>query len=65
MRYSSVNFSPDQLGDLLYNGIAQQARKNDMAYELQADSSWHISDTHTLRSGMLFEYDSASSNTIS
>ena len=27
MRYSSVNFSPDRLGDLLYNGIAQSARK--------------------------------------
>ena len=65
MRYSSVNFSPDRLGDLLYSGIAQSARKSDMAYGLQVDSSWRLSATHTLRSGLFFEYDDATSNTLS
>jgi outer membrane receptor protein involved in Fe transport len=65
LRYSSVNFSPDRLGDLLFNGIAQQARKSDMAYGLQADSSWHLSATHTLRSGFFFEYDNATSSAFS
>ena len=33
-RYSSLTFSPDMLGDLLYNGISQQAYKRDVAYGL-------------------------------
>ena len=36
-----------------------------MAYGLQADSSWRLSATHTLRSGFFFEYDEATSNTLS
>ena len=39
-RYSSLSFSPDWLGDLLFNGIAQQANRSDAAYGVQSDGSW-------------------------
>jgi outer membrane receptor protein involved in Fe transport len=64
-RYSSLGFAPDPLGDLLYNGIAQSAFKSDKAYGAQADGAWRIADDHTIRMGLLFEYDDALSNTAS
>ena len=64
-RYSSLSFAPDELGDLLYNGIAQSAFKSDKAYGAQADGAWHIASDHTIRMGLLFEYDDATSDTLS
>ncbi|HVZ09858.1 TonB-dependent receptor [Rhodopila sp.] len=54
-RYSWLNFSPDWLGDLLFNGIAQQARRSNIAYGIQSDGSWRINDSHTLRAGFLVQ----------
>jgi outer membrane receptor for ferrienterochelin and colicins len=64
-RYTSLHFSPDWLGDLLYNGIAQDAFKDDTAYSWQTDASWKVSSAHTLRTGFFFQHDSADSITTS
>ncbi|HEY0767808.1 MAG TPA: TonB-dependent receptor [Steroidobacteraceae bacterium] len=65
-RYSSLDFSPDpQLGDLLFNGISQQAYKRDVAYALQSDGAYKLSDSHTLRAGVYAQHDRLTSNTIS
>jgi outer membrane receptor protein involved in Fe transport len=64
-RYSSLDFAPDPLGDLLYNGIAQRAFKNDNAYGAQAEGDWHLGDAHTIRGGIFFEYDNATNDTTS
>ena len=64
-RYSSLTFTPDPIGDLLYNGISQQAYKRDVAYGLQSDAAYHLSDTHTLRAGVYFQSDRLTSDTIS
>jgi len=37
-RYSSLTFTPDPLGDLLFTGIAQDAYKQNVAYALQSDA---------------------------
>jgi len=65
-RYSSLNFSPDpNLGDLLFNGISQQAYKRDVAYGLQSDGAYKLSDSHTLRAGVYAQTDRLTSNTTS
>ncbi|MGD0191878.1 MAG: TonB-dependent receptor [Rhizomicrobium sp.] len=64
-RYSSLNFAPDQIGDLLYNGIAQSAYKRDVAIGEQAEGAWHLGSSHTIRAGVIIEEDSLSSNTTS
>jgi outer membrane receptor protein involved in Fe transport len=64
-RYSSLNFSPDQVGDLLYNGIAQSAYKQDIALGGQAEAAWHLGDSHTIRGGVIVETDRLSSDTTS
>ncbi|HSY08562.1 MAG TPA: TonB-dependent receptor [Steroidobacteraceae bacterium] len=64
-RYSSLTFTPDPIGDLLYNGISQQAYKRDVAYGLQSDAAYRLSDAHTLRAGVYFQSDRLTSDTTS
>jgi outer membrane receptor for ferrienterochelin and colicins len=64
-RYSSLTFTPDTLGDLLYNGIAQNAYKQDVAYALQSDGAYKLDDFHTLRAGIFGQSDHAKSATTS
>jgi outer membrane receptor protein involved in Fe transport len=64
-RYSSLNYSPDWLGDLLFNGIAQQAARTDTAYGVQTDGSWKINEQHTLRFGLLMQQETTTADTIS
>jgi outer membrane receptor for ferrienterochelin and colicins len=64
-RYSSLNFSPDETGDLEYDGIAQAAFKQDTAFGLQSEGAWHIGDTHTIRGGIIVQTERATSATTS
>ncbi|HUO90640.1 MAG TPA: TonB-dependent receptor [Rhizomicrobium sp.] len=64
-RYSSLFFTPDPLGDLLYNGIAQTAYKRDVAYGLQAEGAWHVGSDHTIRGGVIYQADDLTSRTSS
>jgi outer membrane receptor for ferrienterochelin and colicins len=64
-RYTSLHFSPDWIGDLLYNGIAQDAFKDDTAIGWQTDASYKAADNHTLRFGFYFQHDRANSETTS
>jgi outer membrane receptor protein involved in Fe transport len=50
-RYSSLYYSPDPLGDLLFNGIAQTAARSVWSSGEQTDASWHVNGSHTLRAG--------------
>ena len=64
-RYSTLKFTPDEVGDLLYNGISQQADKTDEAGGLQAEGVYKLNDAHTLRGGVIVEIDRAGSDTTS
>ena len=64
-RDSSLNYAPDWLGDLLFNGIAQQAARTDTAYGVQTDGSWKINDQHTLRFGVLVQQETTTADTVS
>ncbi len=50
-RYSSLYYSPDPVGDLLFDGISQTAARSVMSTGWQTDASWHLDDQHTLRTG--------------
>ena len=64
-RYSSLYFTPDPLGDLLFNGISQTAYKRDTSYGVQADSAYHLGDAHTIRAGFIYQADDLISKTSS
>lgn len=64
-RYSTLTFQPDALGDLLFNGLSQQAYKRNVAFGLQSDAAYKLNDTHTLRSGIFLQNDRSTSVTTS
>jgi outer membrane receptor protein involved in Fe transport len=64
-RYASLTYTPDVLGDMLYDGIAQNAFKRDVSYGWQTDASFQIGDHHTVRAGTFVQYDEATSDTTS
>ena len=64
-RYSTLTFVPDPLGDLLFNGIAENAYKRDIAGGVQAEGVYHLGAAHTLRGGVIAEIDRATSQTSS
>jgi outer membrane receptor protein involved in Fe transport len=63
-RYSSVAFSPDIAGDLIFNGIASQVNRSNRSNTVQADFSTPWGQAHTLRYGLYgnFEHAIASNN---
>jgi hypothetical protein len=64
-RYSSLSFVPDPLGDILFNGIAQNAYKQNVAYALQSDAAYKLDESHTLRGGVFLQSDHSKSLTSS
>jgi outer membrane receptor protein involved in Fe transport len=60
-RYSTINFSPDPLGDLVFNGVASQVSRSDFANGVQGDGSYKLNDTHTLRAGFFTSGEYAAS----
>ena len=64
-RYTSLHFAPDWVGDLLYNGIAQDAFKDDTAIGWQTDAAYQLNTAHTVRAGLYYQHDSSESNTAS
>ncbi len=65
-RYSSLNFTPGaNVGDILYNGLAQAAYKRDVAYGVQTEGAWHLGGSHTIRFGFLGQEDDLLSTTTS
>jgi outer membrane receptor for ferrienterochelin and colicins len=64
-RYTSLHYSPDWLGELLYNGIAQEAFKDDSALSWQTDVAYKLSATHTVRTGFYLQHDHSESTTTS
>jgi outer membrane receptor protein involved in Fe transport len=64
-RYSSLDYAPDPLGDLLFGGISQRASKSDSAGGLQAEGAYVLNDAHTLRAGVIAQLDRSISRTSS
>ncbi|MDR6643745.1 outer membrane receptor protein involved in Fe transport [Luteibacter sp. 1214] len=61
-RYSGLNFTPDDIGDLMFNGVASDVHRANRATTLQADFSTPLGDTHTLRYGVYGEFERATSS---
>ena len=64
-RYSQVNFQPDNVGDLIFNGVASTVARANRASTLQADFAMPLGDTHTLRYGAYASYERAAQDNTS
>jgi outer membrane receptor protein involved in Fe transport len=62
-RYTSVNYQPDAVGDVIFNGVAGTIDRSNRADTLQADFSTPLGDAHTLRYGLYASSEHPVSNT--
>jgi hypothetical protein len=53
-RFSSVLFRPDDLGDLIFNGVASRVDRDILSNGVELDASYKLNDQHTVRGGLLF-----------
>ncbi|WP_068079754.1 TonB-dependent receptor [Novosphingobium rosa] len=60
-RVANLDYRPDYVGEMLFNGTAQYASKRDITVGLQWDAAYKINAHHTLRGGLLFENDNSHS----
>ncbi|MEO5627036.1 MAG: TonB-dependent receptor [Dokdonella sp.] len=64
-RYTSVNYQPDPIGDLVFNGVAGSIDRSNRANTLQADFSNALGDAHTLRYGLYVSQEHPIANNTS
>lgn len=65
-RYTGVNYQPDPIGDLIFNGVAGTIDRSNQAQTLQADFSTPIvGGSHTLRYGFYASSERPVSNSTS
>ena len=53
-RYSSILFRPDNVGDLIFNGVASRVDRDILSNGAEFDSSYKLNARHTLRGGFIF-----------
>jgi outer membrane receptor protein involved in Fe transport len=53
-QYSDLHYTPDAVGDLIYNGVASDTLRSNTANGVQLDASYKLTDAHTLRFGGMY-----------
>jgi outer membrane receptor protein involved in Fe transport len=61
--YSSVLFRPDNVGDLIFNGVASRVDRDIFSNGIALDASYKLNDQHTLRGGFLINAQHATVGT--
>ena len=56
-RYSDLRFSPDPIGDLLFNGVASNVYRSSFLNGLQGDAAYAFNNAHTLRLGFITDVE--------
>src|SRR5438477_5571155 len=63
-RYSSILFRPDEVGDLIFTGVASRVDRDVLSNGGEFDSSYKLNDEHTIRGGFIFTEQYATVNTV-
>lgn len=64
-RYTSVTYNPDEIGDLIYNGVAAKVFRRNISNGLQEDTSYDLNAWHTLRWGLFVDHERTTSDNTS
>lgn len=62
-RYSSILFRPDNVGDLIFTGVASRVDRDIFSNGVELDASYKLNDENTLRGGFLFTEQYATNGT--
>jgi outer membrane receptor protein involved in Fe transport len=60
-RYTELTYTPDRVGELMFNGVASDITRANRASTLQADFATPLGDAHTLRYGLYGSFERAGS----
>jgi outer membrane receptor protein involved in Fe transport len=61
-RYTRTQFNPDPVGDLIFNGVASTDFHSDTANGVQADTTYRLNDSHSIRAGIFLQQEHADFN---
>jgi outer membrane receptor protein involved in Fe transport len=64
-RYSQLHFIPDQLGDLVFNGVSSDVYRQSFVNGIQEDTAWRWGFAHTLRFGLSVSAERSLVNNVS
>lgn len=64
VRSSTVHFLPDPLGDLYFNGVASDVRREIDSEGVQTDASYAVGLNHTLRGGFSYLNESSTAHSL-
>ncbi len=53
-QYSELHFTPDALGDLIFNGVASDTLRSNSANGVQFDLGYKLNTNHMLRAGLAY-----------
>ena len=64
-QYSELHYTPDPVGDLIYNGVASDTLRSNSANGVQLDVGYKLNQAHTLRTGIAYtQQDTQSINSV-
>ena len=63
-RYSSILFRPDNVGDLIFNGVASRLDRDILSNGFEFNASYKLNDQHTIRAVAIFNEQYATVNTV-
>ena len=63
-KYSALHFFPDINADIAFNGIAQNALRQDWSNGVQAEGTYRLGAGHTLRGGVILNEERTSGDTM-
>ena len=63
-QYSELHYTPDAIGDLVYNGVSSDTTRSNSSAGLQGDASYKINPEHTFRTGFAYTRQTTESNNI-
>lgn len=53
-QYSELHYTPDPVGDLVYNGVGSNTLRSNSSSGVQTDASYKLNDSHTVRAGLAY-----------
>ncbi|MBV8781506.1 MAG: TonB-dependent receptor [Phycisphaerae bacterium] len=62
-RYGQIDFRPDPVGDLIFQGVAGAVYNNFVTNGIQFDSADVLNEEHTIRAGLIADYTTEAQNT--
>jgi hypothetical protein len=63
-RYSAILFRPDEVGDLIFNGVASRVDRSILSNGVEFNSSYKLADQQTVRAGFIFTEQYAALDTL-